>query len=62
LEAADERRAGGQRSVLTMPCSELTMVGDLQALAEQGYEGAESSDQDCRPQAVSRFISDTVAI
>ena len=34
---------------------------DLRVVAEHGYEGAASSDQDCRSQAVSRFISDTVA-
>ena len=34
---------------------------DLRVVAEHGYEGAASSDQDCRCQAVSRFISDTVA-
>ena len=34
---------------------------DLRGIAEHGYEGAASSDQDCRSQAVSRFISDTVA-
>jgi hypothetical protein len=34
---------------------------DLRVIAKHGYEGAASSDPDCRPQAVSRFISDTVA-
>ena len=34
---------------------------DLRVIAEHGYEGAASSDDDCRSQAVSRFISDTVA-
>jgi hypothetical protein len=34
---------------------------DLHLIAEHGYEGAASSDQDCRSQAVSRFISDTAA-
>jgi hypothetical protein len=34
---------------------------DLSVIAEHGYEGAASADQDCRSQAVSRFISDTVA-
>jgi len=34
---------------------------DLSAIAEQGYEGAAGTDQDCRSQAISRFISDTVA-
>jgi len=34
---------------------------DLGVIAEHGYEGAASTDQDCRSQAISRFISDTVA-
>jgi hypothetical protein len=34
---------------------------DLHLIAEHGYEGAASSDQDCRSQAISRFLSDTVA-
>jgi hypothetical protein len=34
---------------------------DLSVIAEQGYEGAASTDSDCRSQAVSRFISDTFA-
>jgi hypothetical protein len=34
---------------------------DLSVIAEQGYEGAASTDQDSRSQAISRFISDTVA-
>jgi len=34
---------------------------DLSVIAEHGYEGAGSTDQDCRSQAISRFISDTVA-
>jgi len=34
---------------------------DLSVIAEHGYEGAASTDQDCRSQAISRFISDTVA-
>jgi hypothetical protein len=34
---------------------------DLQALASHGYEGAANSDGDCRSQALSLFISDTVA-
>jgi hypothetical protein len=32
---------------------------DLSVIAESGYEGAASTDQDCRSQAISRFISDT---
>jgi hypothetical protein len=34
---------------------------DLSVIAEQGYEGAASTDSDRRSEAVSRFISDTVA-
>ena len=34
---------------------------DLSVIAEQGYEGAASTDQDSQSQAISRFISDTIA-
>ena len=34
---------------------------DLRVIAEHGYEGAASADQDCRSQAITLFISDTVA-
>ncbi len=34
---------------------------DLSVIADQGYEGAASTDQDCQSEAISRFISDTVA-
>jgi hypothetical protein len=34
---------------------------DLSVIAERGYEGAASTDSDCRSEAVSLFISDTVA-
>ena len=34
---------------------------DLRVMAERGYKGAASADQDCRSNAVSLFISDTVA-
>ena len=34
---------------------------DLRVIAGHGYEGAASADQDCRSQAVSLFISDSVA-
>ena len=34
---------------------------DLRVIAEHGYEGAASADQDCRSQAVGLFISDTVS-
>jgi hypothetical protein len=36
-------------------------ANDLSVIAEQGYEGAASTDQDSQSQAISRFISDTVA-
>jgi hypothetical protein len=34
---------------------------DLSVIAEHGYEGAAITDQHCRSQAISLFISDTVA-
>ena len=34
---------------------------DLSVIVEQGYDGAASTDQDCQSQAISRFISDTIA-
>jgi hypothetical protein len=34
---------------------------DLRVIADHGYEDATSTDQDGRTQAISRFISDTVA-
>jgi hypothetical protein len=34
---------------------------DLRVIAEHGYEGAASADQDSRSQGVSLFISDSVA-
>jgi hypothetical protein len=34
---------------------------DLSVIVEQGYEDAASTDKDCRSQAISRFISDTIA-
>jgi hypothetical protein len=56
-ERMQAHRARRRRRVrkLTIEVSE----DDLQA--EHGYEGAASSDQDCRSKAVSRFISDPVA-
>jgi hypothetical protein len=30
---------------------------DLSVIAENGYEGAASTDHDCRSQAISRFIA-----
>ena len=35
---------------------------DLRVIAEHGYEGAASADQDCRSQAIGHFISDTVPV
>jgi hypothetical protein len=60
--AAERMRAYRQRARrglrrLTVDVSE----DDLSVIAEQGYEGAAGTDQDCRSQAVSLFISDTVA-
>ena len=37
------------------------VMDDLRVPAEHGYDGAASTDQDCRSQAVSLFISDTIA-
>jgi hypothetical protein len=34
---------------------------DLRVIAEHRYEGAARTDPDCRSEAVSRFLSDTVA-
>jgi hypothetical protein len=34
---------------------------NLRVIAEHGYEGAASADQDCRSRAVGLFISDTVS-
>ena len=56
MRAHRGRRRRGVRK-LTIEVSE----DDLQALAEHGYEGATNGDQDCRSQAVTPFISDTVA-
>jgi hypothetical protein len=56
MRAYRERARRGLRS-FTISVS----ADDLSVIAENGYEGAASTDQDCRSQAVSRFISDTVA-
>ena len=56
MKAHRERARRGIRR-LTVDVS----VNDLRAIAEHGYEGAANSDHDCRSQAVSLFISDTVA-
>jgi hypothetical protein len=34
--------------------------GDLQAIAERGYEGAKSTDHDHQAQAVGLFLSDAL--
>ena len=54
---AHRERARRALRRLTISVSE----DDLSVIAEQGYEDAASTDQDCRSQAVSRFISDAVA-
>jgi hypothetical protein len=54
---AHRERAHHRLRRLTADVSE----DDFRSLAEQGYEGAAGTDQDCRSQAVSLFISDTVA-
>ena len=56
MRAYRERvRRGLQRFTISVSAD------DLSVIAEHGYEGAASTDQDCRSQAISRFISDTVA-
>ena len=56
MRAHRERARQGLRR-LTISVS----ADDLRVIAQHGYEGAASSDQDCRSQAVSLFLSDTVA-
>jgi hypothetical protein len=56
MRALRERARRGIRR-LTVDVSE----DDLRTLAERGYQGAASTDEDCRSQAISVFISDTVA-
>ena len=51
----DRARRGLRR--LTVDVSE----DDLREIAQAGYEDAAGTEQDCRSQAISRFISDTVA-
>jgi hypothetical protein len=55
MRAARERARCGLRR-LTIEVRE----GDLQALAQRGYEGAASSDHDQRSQAVGLFLSDAL--
>jgi hypothetical protein len=51
----EQARRGLRR--LTVDVSE----DDLREIAQAGYAGAAGTEQDCRSQAISRFISDTVA-
>jgi hypothetical protein len=54
--ALREREHRGPRT-FTIDVSE----DDLRVIAEHGYEGAASADQDQRAQAVSLFITDMLA-
>jgi hypothetical protein len=56
MRALSEREHRGPRT-FTIAVSE----DDLRVIAEHDYEGAASADQSCRSQAVSLFISDSVA-
>jgi hypothetical protein len=56
MRAHRERARRGLRR-LTVDVSE----DDLREIAQAGYEGAVATEQDCRSQAIGRFISDTVA-
>ena len=56
MRALRERKRRGLRK-FTIGVSE----DDLRVIAEHGYEGAASTDQDCRSQALGLFLSDTVA-
>ena len=55
LGTVSASRRGLRRLTISVSAEELSVIAD------QGYEGAASTDQDCRSQAISRFISDTVA-
>ena len=55
MRALRERARRGIRK-LTVDVSE----GDLQAMAERGYEGAVSADQDQQAQAVGLFLTDSL--
>jgi hypothetical protein len=54
---AHRERAHRRLRRLTVDVSE----DDLQEIAQAGYEGAAGTEQNSRSQAISRFISDTVA-
>ena len=56
MRALRERERRGLRR-FTISVSE----DDLRVIAEHGYEGAASADQDQRAQAVSLFITDMLA-
>jgi hypothetical protein len=55
MRALRERQRRGLRR-LTIEVSE----GDLRAIAQRGYEGAASSDQDQQAQAVGLFLTDSL--
>jgi len=55
MRAHRERARRGLRRV-TIDVSE----GDLQAIAERGYEGAASTEPDQRAQAVGLFLTDAL--
>ena len=56
MRALRERERRGIRR-----CTISESADDLRVIAEHGYDGAASTDQDCGSQALSLFISDTVA-
>jgi hypothetical protein len=60
--AAERMRAHRERARRELRRFAISVsADDLSVMAENGYEGAASTDQDCRSQAIGRFISDTVA-
>jgi hypothetical protein len=60
--AAERMRAHRERARRGLRRFTISVSGeDLRVMVERGYEGAASADQDCRSNAVSLFISDTVA-
>jgi hypothetical protein len=60
--AAERMRAHRERARRGLQKFTITVsADDLRVIAERGYNGAASADQDCRSQALSLFISDTVA-